>query len=420
MKALFLKDFAAFVGIDWADQKHDVCEVCLTTKDRNSSVISSKPEAIQQWAIDLQQRHPGKRIAVACELKKGPLVYALMKFPHITLVPVHPATFAKYRKAFQPSGAKSDTADAKLLAEMVMTHPDKFSPIQPESPAVRALAQLVESRRKLVQDRVDLTNSITWHLKNYYPQVPDWITVKDSYLFIDFIERWPTLVILKRARCKTLTDFMHQHNVRDKTLIESRISAIKAAVPLTEDEGVVVPNQLMVEVLCTQIRVLIQAVERIDKEIKTRYSSMADKAIFDSLPGAGAQLSPRLFVAFGTNRDRYRDASDIQKYGGIAPVTESGGKKSWTHWRYNCPKFLRQTFVEWAGQTVRFSFWARAYYEQQKQKGKPHNAIIRSLAFKWIRIVFRCWQEGVPYDEAKYLQALRERNSPLLKFAVEN
>jgi hypothetical protein len=107
------------------------------------------------------------------------------------------------------------------------------------------------------------------------------------------------------------------------------------------------------------------------------------------------------------DRDRYDDASDIQKYGGIAFVTESIGKKSWTHWCYNCPRFLRQTFVEWAGQTVRYSFWARAYYEQQKLEGKPHSTIIRSLAFKWIRIVFRCWKDGVAYDESKYLQALK-------------
>lgn len=189
MKALCLKDYAAIVGVDWADQKHDVCEVDIASGHRLASVISSKPESIQEWAIDLQQRYPGRQVAVVCELKKGPLVYALMKFQHITIVPVHPSTFARYRKAFQPSGAKGDAADARLLAEMLMTHPDKFSAIAPESAPVRTLAQLVESRRKLVQDRVDLSNSITWHLKNYYPQVLDWITVKDSLLFIDFIER---------------------------------------------------------------------------------------------------------------------------------------------------------------------------------------------------------------------------------------
>ena len=419
MKALCLTDYAAIIGIDWADQKHDIYELCLDTQAHQYAVISSNPEAIQSWALDLQQRYPNKQVVVVCELKKGPLVYALMKYPHIAIVPVHPTSFARYRKTFQPSGAKADASDARIQAEMVTAHPDKFSLITPQSSEVRALTQLVESRRKLVQDRVDLTNSVTWHLKNYYPQALDWVSEKDSYLFLDLLTRWPTLKQIKGARTKTLSDFMHQHNVRNEDLIEARISAIKHAVPLTDDDGVIVPNRMMVEAIVEQLRVLMRSIERMDKEIRTRYTSMADKFIFDSLPGAGAQMSPRLFVAFGADRDRYNNASEVQKYGGIAPVTESSGKKSWTHWRYNCPKFLRQTFVEWAGQTVRYSFWARAYYEQQKQNGKPHNTIIRSLAFKWIRIVFRCWKDGVPYDEAKYLQALRDRGSSLLKFAAE-
>jgi len=107
-------------------------------------------------------------------------------------------------------------------------------------------------------------------------------------------------------------------------------------------------------------------------------------------------------------------------YAGVAPVIEQSGKQSWTHWRYSCPKFLRQSFVEWAGQSVRYSYWARAYYEQQISKGKPHNAAIRSLAFKWIRIVFRCWKNNTAYDEATYLNALKKRGSPLLKFAAES
>ena len=143
-----------------------------------------------------------------------------------------------------------------------------------------------------------------------------------------------------------------------------------------------------------------------------------DRYLFDSLPGAGAQFAPRLLVAFGSNRAVTKSASELQKYSGVAPVIEKSGQKSWTHWRYSCPTFLRQTFVEWAGLTVRYSFWARAYYQQQEAKGKPHNTIIRSLAFKWIRIIFRCWQDRKPYDESKYLEALRRRGSPLLQYAV--
>jgi hypothetical protein len=220
------------IGIDWADQKHDIFELALDTQAHQYSVISSRPEAIQSWALDLQHRYHNQRVVVVCELKKGPLVYALMKYQHIAIVPVHPATFARYRKAFQPSGAKGDPSDARLQAEMVMSHPDKFSLISPASPKVRVLAQLVESRRKIVQDRVDLTNSITWHLKNYYPQALDWVAEKDSQLFIDLLQRWPILDQIKRARSGTLKTFMHQHNVRKPELIESRIKAIKHAVPL--------------------------------------------------------------------------------------------------------------------------------------------------------------------------------------------
>jgi transposase len=191
-------------------------------------------------------------------------------------------------------------------------------------------------------------------------------------------------------------------------------------MPLTEDIGVIEPNQLLVEVLIAQYRVLLKGIESLDKVIKLAYKSHDDKVIFDSFPGAGPQLAPRLLVAFGSNRERYKDASELQKYAGIAPIIERSGKKMWTHWRYSYPTFLRQTFVEWAGFSIRYSFWAKAYYEQQKSKGKPHNSIIRSLAFKWIRILFRCWKTSTPYDESKYLEALKRRGSPLLKFAINS
>jgi transposase len=342
-----------------------------------------------------------------------------LKYEFITIFPLHPATVAKMRKAFHPSGAKSDPDDAQLQAELLRDYMHKLTPIVPDTVAVRALAQLVECRRKLVQDRVDLTNSLTYYLKNYYPQVLDWFKEKDSHVFCDFISKWPSLKQVQRARKKTFVDFMHQHNVRYADVVEQRLTDIKNATPLTEDEGVVVPNQLMAELEADQLKVLLQSIERIEQEINKRYRAMADRKIFDSFPGAGPQLAPRLLVAFGSERSRYENASAMQKYASIAPVVESSGTRSWTHWRYACPKFLRQTFVEWAGQTVRYSFWARAYYDQQKSKGKAHNTIIRSLAFKWIRIMFRCWKERTPYDESKYLEALRERGSPLLEFAVK-
>jgi transposase len=135
---------------------------------------------------------------------------------------------------------------------------------------------------------------------------------------------------------------------------------------------------------------------------------------FQSLPGAGAALAPRWVAFFGTDRERYHSAKEVACFSGIAPVRERSGKRDWIHFRYACPKFLRQTFHEWASHSMGYSEWARAYYDQQRADGSGHHAAVRALAFKWIRILFRCWKDRKPYDEQTYLAALRRRGSPLV------
>ena len=139
--------------------------------------------------MDLKKRFPNQKIAIACDLKKGPLIYTLSKYDHIVLFTINPSTVAKYRKAFTPSGAKDDPSDAFLQVEMLTLHMDKLSPIEPESASIRALSQLVEYRRSLVQDNVDLSNKITATLKNYYPQALEWFGEKDTIIFCDFIHK---------------------------------------------------------------------------------------------------------------------------------------------------------------------------------------------------------------------------------------
>lgn len=420
MKDFVVEDFAALVAIDWADKKHDICESPFNSNKEYFSIISTSPQAIHQWATGLKKRYPNQLIAVGCELTKGPLIYALSKYKHIVLFPINPSSVAKYRKTFTPSGAKDDPTDAAIQLEILKLHMHKLRVLRPDTEEIRALAQLVEYRRKLVQDRVDLSNKITTTLKNYYPQPVEWFKEKDTIIFCDFINKWPSLSEVKKARKQTLIAFFNQHNSRYPEVNEQRYQEIKHAIALTDDMAVIKPNKLLIQCLIVQLKQFIKSIERFDKEIKKYYKKQPDKHLFDSFPGAGPQLAPRLLVAFGSFRDRFEEAAEVQKYAGIAPVTERSGKKEWIHWRYSCSKFLRQTFIEWAGQSRHYSFWAKAYYEQQKGKGKPHNTIIRSLAFKWIRIAFRCWKTRTLYDETKYLEALKKRGSPLLKFALKS
>jgi len=413
------EEFAAFVGIDWADRKHDVCLQVPGSDSVEASVVEHRPKAIEEWARTLRERFAGQRIAVCLELSHGPIVSALLEHDIFVIYPVNPSTLAKYRRAFTPSRAKDDPTDAAIALELLRRHRDKLKPLRHESPNMRALRRLVEVRRDLVQDRVRVTNRLTFTLKAYYPQVLDWFRDKETEVFTAFLERWPSLPDAQRARRETIVDFFHAHSVRRTSVIDRRVKAIKDERPLTSDAAVIEPARLLVEALLPQLRAVSAGIARLDDEIARRCQQLPDYSLFADLPGAGRVFSARLLAAFGEQRERFVDAAAFQKYTGIAPVTERSGNKHWVHWRWSCPTFLRQTFVEWVASSVPHSFWARAFYERHRAKGASHNATIRALAFKWIRILFRCWIDRTPYDESRYLAALQKRQSPLLKFAAQ-
>jgi len=416
MKSPTNESFTAFVGIDWADKKHDVCVQPAGSEMREFSVIPHKVEMINDWAQSLIQRF-GSPIAVAVELSKGPIVYALQKFDCFVIYPINPLSLARYRETFTPSRAKDDPTDAEFAVDILLRHPDRFKPLKPQSMEMRALATLVEQRRMMVDEKKRITNRLRTALKQYYPQVLDWFDHIDTPIFCDFIRQWPTLIQVKRARKNTLETFFHQHNMRFAQVLADRLDAIKTATPLTMDDAIIIPYRLQVQVLIEQLSVTLEGIKQFDQATESIASKHPDFHLFDALPGAGPALAPRLLVAFGEQRDRYLNAADLQKYAGIAPVTERSGKKHWVHWRWQCPTFLRQTFTEWAAQTINKSFWAGQYYYQQRAKGCSYQAAVRALAFKWIRIIFRCWQTGKPYNESTYLKALEHRGSPLLKQA---
>ena len=121
--------FAAFVGLDWADAKHDVCLQAAGSEQREHSSLDHTPEAIEAWVCSLQKRFEGKPIAIGLELNKGPLVFALRKYHFLVLFPINPLTLARYREAFTPSRAKDDPTDAALQLELLCTHRDKLPPL---------------------------------------------------------------------------------------------------------------------------------------------------------------------------------------------------------------------------------------------------------------------------------------------------
>jgi transposase len=401
-------EFAALVAIDWADQKHAWAQQAGTSKVETGT-IDHTPEAIEVWAAELRMRFGGQLVAVALEQSRGSLVFMLTKYEHLVIFPVHPTVLVNYRKSFRPSGAKDDPSDARLLLDILTLHRDKLRRLNPDTPETRTLQFLVEERRKFVHEKTRYSNRLTAHLKMYFPQVLDWFDEVGSNIVAEFLERWPSLEKLQRARPATIERFFIDHNSRDPDRIKERLDRIRKAVPATTDAAVVTSCSAAILGWAALLKQVLAAITVYDEQIDELAQAHADYAVIKSFPGAGPAMAPRLIAAMGSQRERYESAADVQRYSGIAPVVASSGKLRWVHWRWACPKFLRQTFHEWALHSIAYSDWAREYYEQQRAKGKRRNSAIRSLAFKWIRILFRCWKTGTPYDEGVYRRAMDTR-----------
>jgi len=415
-----MENFAALIAIDWADKKHAVSLYDETAEGREQTTIKHTPEALNDWALALRTRFQGQPIAVCLEQSRGPLIYALLKYDFLVLYPINPATLAKYRQAFSPALGKDDPSDADYLLDLLQHHRERLTPWRPDDEKTRTLRYLVEQRRRLVNDGTRTTNRLTALLKSYFPQVLNWFSELRTLIVCDFLDRWPTLEAVQRTRPTTVNMYLRSHHSVRRETNERRLAEIKTAVPLTTDLAVLNSSKLIVKGLTAQLRTTIKALAELDRHIEALCQTHQDYELFSSLPGVGSIYAARLTAAMGSDRSRWTRVEDLLCFSGVAPVIERSGKQNWIRWRYFCPKFFRQSFVEYAEQSIQHSFWARAYYSMQRAKGKGHYAAVRALAFKWIRIIWKCWQTRTPYNEVIYLESLRKSGSPLLKFAAEH
>jgi transposase len=408
-----------FLGCDRSDYHLDLT-LLAPDAPRHTSRISAQPAAVLGWIREWRRRHPQDQLAIGFEQPASNLIALFAPFDFVLLYPLNPATLARYRRAFVPSGAKDDPGDSFWLADLVRTHRDKLTVWQPQSVTLRKLQALVETRRGAVDMLTALSHKLTSLLKTYFPEALDLIGDDHaSPLAVAFLRRWPTLAHLQRSRWSAIETFYRQHGAGRASALERRRELIAQAEPLTADGAVLEPAQLHLELLLDQIEPLRTAIARFEQRIAETFASHPDHAIVASLPGAAQVYAPRLLAALGEQRERLPDARALQCFSGIAPIVIRSGRSCWVKRRHACPKFVRQSFHEWAGESIRHSRWARAYYQQQKDQGKPHHTVARALAFKWQRIIARCWHDRVPYNEDTYMKALSRSHPELYQLALQ-
>ena len=306
--------YQATVGIDWADQKHDVF-VRFTNGDSYRRKIGSRPEAIQEWLLELRSACAERKIAIALEQRRGALFYQLCTHLNwIDLYPINPHSLSSFRLTFFSSRAKDDPIDGQLLEELVRTHCDRLRPYQPEPTTERKLDLYCRQRRSLLNLATKTELKLVSTLKQYFPLVVNLFAAigMKSDIALNFLSRWPTLHELRKAKTQTVRSFFYAHNSRSQSLIEKRLQQIDEAHEVTDDPALIEPMILTTKCLVAQLRRFNQAINEFDRKIKELFKSHPDHFLFEALPGAGEKLAPRLLVLFGSDRSRWPDATDIQ------------------------------------------------------------------------------------------------------------
>src|ERR1700738_1914646 len=292
-------EFVAFVGIDWADQKHVWCLQPANSRKREGGELEHKPEAGEAWVSELRQRFGHGAIAVAVEQVKGALVYMLGKYECLHLYPVPSTMSASMRQALYPSGAKDDPRDADLLLDLLLQNRDKLRRLTPDNEATRRVQNLVEERRKLVEEKTAQLNRLTGYLKVYFPQMLEWFAKLDTKLACEFLEHWPSLEELQSSSPAEVRKFFRQHRGRHPELTEWRVQGIGQAMPAIRDRTVIEAKRLGVQGMARLLRTLLEGIATLDSKITEAAEAHPDFFIFQSLPGAGAALAPRFVGGTG-------------------------------------------------------------------------------------------------------------------------
>jgi len=261
-------EFAAFVAIDWADQKHAFSLLAAGQKKKETGTLEQKPETIGAWVAQLRERFGGRPVAVALEQSRGALIHALLAYDYLVIFPIHPNTVAKFREAFKSSGAKSDPLDTNQILEILTKHLELLKALEPDTEETRLLGRLVEDRRKTVDLRTSHIQALKASLKEYFPQALEVLSGNvTSKLASDFLKKWPTFGAFQQAKPSTVKRFFYGHNIRSPERIEDVLKIAEKSQALTTDLAIVESGIRLSQMHAEMIQTLNPIIDEYEEKI---------------------------------------------------------------------------------------------------------------------------------------------------------
>ena len=403
-----------YVGIDWADNHHDILITDDSAKTLDQFRIDHTCDgfALLHSHLANHQTSPSL-VLIAIETSRGLLVHELLQKGY-PVYAINPKAVNRYKDRHVLSKAKSDALDALSLGHLLRTDRHLFQPLKPLPEDYRLLDRLCSDLRKVVDEKSRVTNQVISCLKEFYPKALETFSL-NSQIFIDFLKTFPDHGTLSACTKKAFLTFLKKHRYPYPTKAEELWKTIQSPT-LQPDRVIARSGKLRLGMLLDQLENLKEHITHYEQEIRAILDNLPESNPIKSLPGVGERLAPELVATLGPNskdgHHRFHAAEEIAKLSGCVPVVRQSGKWEKVSLRYACVKSLRRTFHDWAFASINYSSWARAFYDYHKDKNQSHCTILRNLGKKWIKILFAVWSKGTSYDEALHIQNLKAKNVP--------
>lgn len=390
-----------FGGFDWAKDHHNLAVV-----DSAGAVLLELefPDTAQGWATLREKIQPYPGLGVAIETSCGPAVERLLDLG-LRVFPLNPKAAERYRDRKAPSGVKSDPLDAWAFADALRTDGRHWRDLRPQDPLTMELRLLCRDEIHLIEQRTALVHQFGAALQEYYPaalEAFDDLTGRASW---QFVLAFPTPAALVAAGKRRWERFFHVHKLYRPQMAEKRIDIFSRAMQMANPNPAVTSAKSMLAcTLARQLSTLETELEGYRRRITELFNEHPDRDCFGSLPGAGEKLAPRLLSELGSDRRVFDSPQALQCYAGTAPVTRKSGRQRHTFFRMACNKLLRSTVHLWANLSRPNCVWAEVYYQQKKARGMSHAAALRCLGQRWLKILWKMWQDGQTYNEPRHVK----------------
>ena len=388
-----------FAGLDWASKTHAVCVVDATGKVRAQFEIPNTGKSF----TGLIKRLVKLNVAgVAIERGDGPLVEAMLD-AGLNVSVITGRQVKNLRSRYSASGAKSDPNDAYLLADVLRTDWRRLKFLTLDSDATVVLRSLTRTRKQLVENRTALLNQLAAELERVFPGAIGLFAELDSKVAVAFLRRYPTHQSASRLSAARLDAFLRRISYSGRqpvtALLDKLQQAPDASISNEQAEG----RANSIKALLTVLESVREQIKELEAEITERLETHSDGHIFTSLPRAGKGVrAATLLAEIGDDRSRFGDEEDLAALAGVAPVTKASGKLHTVGFRYTADQKLRNALTDFADDSRHASPWAKDIYDRARARGKTHPHAVRILARAWIRIIWRCWQDSVPFEPARH------------------